>query len=71
MTKIILDRTKCIGCGSCAALCDKFFEMAEDGKSHLRGAMTNPGKEETEVKDAGCAREAAAACPMQCIEIRK
>ncbi|KKT26765.1 MAG: hypothetical protein UW11_C0006G0031 [Parcubacteria group bacterium GW2011_GWA2_43_9b] len=28
--KIIIERQKCIGCGSCVAVCDKYFEMADD-----------------------------------------
>ena len=38
MAKIKLEREKCIGCGSCAALCSKHFEMADDGKSHVKEA---------------------------------
>ncbi len=38
MPKIKLDREKCIGCGSCQAVCLKFFEMADDGKSHIKGS---------------------------------
>ncbi len=68
--KIILEKSKCIGCGTCAALCEKFFELAEDGKSHLKGAEINPEKEELEIKEQGCAKEAVEACPVQCIRIK-
>lgn len=36
--KIIHDRKICIGCGACAAVCPDFWEMADDGKSDLKGA---------------------------------
>lgn len=46
--KIIVERPKCIGCGSCAALCPDFWEMAEDGKSFLKNSTTdtNTGNQE-------------------------
>lgn len=36
--KIAVDQEKCIGCGACATLCPEVFEMAEDGKSHVKNA---------------------------------
>ncbi|MBZ9572772.1 ferredoxin [Patescibacteria group bacterium] len=71
--KIIIEKEKCIGCGSCAALCPKFFEMAEDGKSHLKGSKFDPKteKEELEIKEPSCAKEAAEVCPVQIIKIHE
>jgi len=74
MAKIKLEREKCIGCGSCAALCSKYFEMIEDGKSHIKGAVNPPAGgdlEELEVKKIECAESASEACPVQCIHIQK
>lgn len=72
MTKIIQEREKCIGCGSCAALCSKFFEMADDGKAKLLGAEKNAaGDDELEVENIECAKEAVNACPVQIIHILK
>lgn len=70
MAKIKLEREKCIGCGSCTALCLKYFEMAEDGKSHLKNA-TKQDIEELEVEETECADPAAEACPAQCIHVEK
>lgn len=71
--RIILERSKCISCGSCAAVCPDFWEMAEDGKSHLKGSKEDPktGDEELEIdKDKkGCNQEAADICPVQIIHI--
>lgn len=82
--KIILDRNKCIGCGSCAAICPKFFEMAQDGKSHLinsqpaqsvggpvrpSGEKDAQGIESFEVENADCAKDAADVCPVQAISV--
>ena len=69
MPKIKLDREKCIGCGLCAALCPKYFEMA-DGRSHLKGA-SGTETEELETKKTECAEPAAEMCPAQCISIEK
>jgi ferredoxin len=59
--KIILDRDACIGCGSCAAICPENWRMAGD--------KSKPKK--TEVKELGCNKEAADACPVQCITVKE
>jgi len=72
MPKIVQEREKCIGCGSCAALCPKFFEMADDGKAKLLNSEKNAeGNDELEVEKVECAQEAADACPVQIIHILK
>jgi len=71
--KIILDREKCIGCGSCVALCPKYWKMGTDGKSDLTDGVKNKetGKYEITTGDLACNEEAADACPVQIIEIIK
>jgi ferredoxin len=72
MNKIKLEREKCIGCGSCQAMCPKYFELIEDGKSHIKDSTKQPGEiEELEVEKLECAESAAEACPAQCIYIEK
>lgn len=68
--KIILEREKCIGCGSCAVICPKYFELVEDGKSHIVGAEKRE-IEELEMDKLECAESASEACPAQCIKIEK
>lgn len=70
MAKIKLEREKCIGCGSCQALCPKYFELVDDGKSHIIGSEKKE-IEELEVEKIECAQAAAEACPVQCIHIEK
>ena len=65
--KIILEREKCIGCGSCEALCSKYWKLVEDGKVNLSGSKNN----ELDIKEIECNQEAADACPVQCIKIEK
>ena len=68
--KIILERQKCIGCGSCAAVCPANFEMAEDGKSHLLDSQKDANEiESVEIADVGCAKDASEVCPVQIIKI--
>ncbi|KKT76209.1 MAG: 4Fe-4S ferredoxin iron-sulfur binding domain-containing protein [Parcubacteria group bacterium GW2011_GWF2_44_7] len=68
--KVILTRGKCIGCGSCAAVCEKFFSMSDiDGLANLEGAKRHGENFELSVEDAECAVEAAEVCPMQIIKI--
>jgi len=60
MFKILLDKDKCIGCGTCAAVCPANFEL-EDGKA-------KPIKEE--VESLGCNRIAEETCPVQAIKTK-
>jgi ferredoxin len=60
--KITIDREKCIGCGSCVAVCPSNWEITDDGKS-------KPKK--TELNEVGCNEKAAQVCPVQCIKIIK
>ena len=73
MAKVIHEREKCIGCGSCAAICPKYWEMAEDGKVNLlkAEATSKKGNYELEIKKIECNQEAADACPVECIHIIK
>lgn len=70
--KIIHERKKCIGCGSCAAVCPKYWELTEDGLAKLKNSKTNSktNNNELEVKDAGCNKNAADVCPIQIIKIK-
>ena len=68
--KIIIERSKCIGCGSCAAVCDKYFEMASDGLASIRCGQMNGENMELEIQEAGCAQEATEICPVQIIKIQ-
>jgi ferredoxin len=73
--KIIHEKKKCIGCGSCVVLCPKYWKMGEDGRAHLLNSEFKPATEEEilklEEKELGCNREAADVCPVQCIHIIK
>lgn len=58
--KVSVDKDKCIGCGSCVALCDGNFEM-KDGKAEAKKAIS----------DLPCNQDAADTCPTQAIKIIK
>lgn len=60
MVKIEQDHEACIGCGACVSICPDNWEMADGGKA-------KPIK--TSVPAVGCNKEAAEACPVQCIKI--
>lgn len=61
MPKFIIkqDREKCIGCGTCVALCNNWL-MDKEGKAKPKKSTLDK---------VGCNQEAADACPTQCIEI--
>lgn len=54
---IKIDKEKCIGCGSCEAVCPEGFEM-KDGKAVVK----NP--------KAKCIKEAAESCPVQAVILK-
>lgn len=56
---VSVDRNTCIGCGSCAAICEKVFEL-KDGKAHVKAGQGN-SKEP-------CVKEAEDACPVDAIK---
>jgi len=68
--KIIVERPKCIGCGSCAAVCPQYFEMAENNLAHLKDSIKNGENEELEVSDPACAKDAVEICPVQIIHLQ-
>ncbi|TSC94478.1 MAG: ferredoxin [Parcubacteria group bacterium Licking1014_1] len=70
MAKIKLEREKCIGCGSCQVICPEYFELAEDGKAHIKNS-NKADIEELEIKKIKCAESALESCPVQCIYIKK
>jgi len=70
MAKIIQQRDKCIGCGTCVAVCPAFWQMGDDGKASLKDAKdVGSGKFELECEDPGCCKEAISSCPVQIISI--
>lgn len=68
--KITIEKPKCIGCGTCVSLCPKYFEMGEDGKSHLKGSKSDEGGE-LEIEEVECSQDAVDNCPVQCINLEK
>jgi ferredoxin len=56
-----VDKKKCIGCGTCIALCPASFKWDESGLK--AEAKIPPGDNENSLKDA------VAACPVQAISL--
>jgi len=72
MAKVVQQRDKCIGCGTCVAVCPGFWQMGQDGKSTLKGAKdVGANKFELETQDIGCNKEAASSCPVQIITVEE
>ncbi len=70
MAKVIQQRDKCIGCGTCVAVCPTFWHMGDDGKSVLKDSKdVGNGKFDLEIADPGCNKEAASSCPVQIITV--
>lgn len=71
MPKVIFEVQKCIGCGSCEAVCSKFWKLGDEGKAILLGSKLNGENFELEVENLGCNSDAAENCPVQCIKLEK
>lgn len=71
--KIIHEREKCIGCGACVAVCPKFWQMGDDGKSKLSGSALNEKTKnyELETESNECNQGASDNCPVSIIHIEK
>ena len=57
--KVSIDAEKCIGCGTCSAICGKIFEIGDEGKAVVK---QQPSKE-----DEDCVKEAFESCPTEAI----
>lgn len=68
--KIVQEHEKCIGCGSCVAICPKYWKISDDGKAEPIGFKLNGANFELEIKKVECNQEAADACPVQCIHVK-
>jgi len=60
MGKITIDKTKCIGCGTCIAIAPKSFRLGSDGKAE---SIEPPQDGKETIK------EAAESCPVQAINL--
>jgi len=70
--KVIQERTKCIGCGSCVVICSKYWQIGDDGKANLIGSKINSNDNlELEIEKIECNQEAADVCPVKIIKIKK
>lgn len=59
--KIKVDQPKCIGCGSCEAICPKTFTL-KDGKALAK---------KTTIDKIDCEEQARESCPVDAISIVK
>lgn len=70
--KIIQEHSKCIGCGSCVAVCPKYWEMGDDGKAKPISSIQKGDNYELEAESgANCSQNAADSCPVACIMVKE
>jgi ferredoxin len=62
MPRLTIDKSKCIGCGTCAAIAPKSFKLGDDGKAQ---PIEPPGDNEAVIE------EAIDSCPVSAIKSLK
>lgn len=71
--KILHERWKCIGCGSCVAVDEERWTMADDNFADLKESkhtkVAEGVKEERVVEQLGKSKEAEEICPVNCIHV--
>lgn len=62
--KVIVDKSLCIGCGTCVSICGDVFEFGDDGKSQV--------KTDADVAaNAEKVKEAESSCPVAAISVEE
>jgi ferredoxin len=61
VTRVLVDRERCVGSGTCEALAPDLFEVGDDGVVEL--LRPDPDGDDTEVRDA------VAACPTGALSL--
>lgn len=59
--KITIDQEKCIGCGTCEAMCPQVFKL--DPNTYKAKVLKEEGSKECDVQ------EVAGSCPVEAIKI--
>jgi ferredoxin len=59
--KVLLDKEKCIGCGTCIALCPDHFVLEDDKAKVIKD----------EVDSLDCVSEAESSCPVAAISTKE
>lgn len=62
--KVKVNKDACIGCGACAAICDKVFEINDEGLSVVKN-------EEVKKEDEQATKDAAESCPTGAIVVEE
>ena len=60
MKKVKINKEKCIGCGTCAALAPEVFEIGSDFKAFIKEGASFDGVDLDDI---------VASCPVEAIEV--
>tara|TARA_Y100000034_G_C6652645_1_gene285728 strand:+ start:93 stop:329 length:237 start_codon:yes stop_codon:yes gene_type:complete len=71
--KIVYDREACIGALGCLGVSEDLWELKDDGKVDLKGAILNKetNKWELVVEDKDIANASEDSCPVQAIKVEE
>ncbi len=62
--KVKVNKDACIGCGACAAICDKVFEINDEGLSVVKN-------EDVKKEDEQATKDAIESCPTGAIVVEE
>ena len=65
--KVSIDKSKCIMCGSCVAICPEVFEMKDDGSVDVKEQYKD--KDISDDAIVAKVKEAEVACPTMAIVV--
>jgi len=63
--KVSIDKTKCIMCGSCVAICPEVFEMKDDGSVDVKDEFKGVDIQDSALGEK--VKQAELACPATAI----
>ncbi|HPQ79282.1 MAG TPA: ferredoxin [Candidatus Dojkabacteria bacterium] len=63
--KVSIDKTKCIMCGSCVAICPEVFEMKDDGSVDVKDQYKDVDIQDGVIVEK--VKQAQSACPATAI----
>jgi ferredoxin len=67
--KVVVKRNECTSCGNCEDECPEYFELDQEGLSHILNSRRIEDNDVLEIEESDCVLEASLSCPVVCIHV--